>query len=964
MKIYLIIVVLLVVFSACDDHSIDTSNNTNNTNNTNNANNTNNTNNNNVNCTGDAPLANLQDGVCAGVTKVCDSGNWVDPDYSLVTGYQVTETLCDNIDNDCNGTIDASPCDTNAFCDDSGGSPACMCNSGYSGNGTTCSDLNECIDGTHNCDQNAICSNTEGDYTCSCIAGYSGDGVTCTDKNECTDGTNNCNLNGTCTNVDGGFTCACNNGFSGDGVICADNNECIDETHNCDANATCANIDGGFTCTCNTYFTGDGFSCTDTNECTDGTNNCSADALCTNTALGFDCSCNTGFNGNGFSCTDINECTVLSHDCDENAACANIPGSFTCTCIPGYSGDGVTCGDQDECAEGLDNCDPDGSCTNSVGSFSCACPTYSIDQNGDGTACEFYETCQELLEVFGSGPPDGAYTIDPDGFNSGFSPFGVYCDMTTQGGGWTIVYSTTGANNEVPMTSNIAQDGNAFSGHFNLNKTQKKNLSALSNSSIFVRHSGEWLRASHELFDSALTTTNQEAAYDVYLTASDGSKAFGNMGWSNYNISGGGDYHITEGYVDYHSTDYYHLNSDCDNHYLYSYSNADQDGDAGYDVHLPLGDWASSSACVDAEGGSLQFYAAMRNSLPASCMDIIMENKFSTSGIYSVDPDNDGLPEDVYCNMDAEGGGWTLVANLEDGDVFNGVWGTTTTGTPSLTAKYTYAFDLTSQWGQMMMANNDDTSFFMRSFVLSSGWEEQSSGIGRRRAVDEGEYLVLSEYEPTDGGLYAVHSSTFVDGYNTDGNSGQIDGQGLFNRAAGDELPDCGGAGNSGWKPYGGSNFFSVVCNPSGFFSLWFREPQFKDNFETATLGSEWTTYGNADWFVSNISSIDGMYSVKSGVLGNNQSTHLALDVECLAGAYVKFSFSVSTEWDGDFLRFYVDASEKDSWSGSTGGFRSYSLSEGTHTLQWSYIKNVALFGGIDTTIIDNIEIIGCNVTP
>ena len=45
-------------------------------------------------------------------------------------------------------------------------------------------DIDECSQGSP-CDSNATCVNNAGSFTCTCNSGYSGNGTTCTGKNEC-----------------------------------------------------------------------------------------------------------------------------------------------------------------------------------------------------------------------------------------------------------------------------------------------------------------------------------------------------------------------------------------------------------------------------------------------------------------------------------------------------------------------------------------------------------------------------------------------------------------------------------------------------------------------------------------------------------------------------------------------------------------------------------------------------------
>ncbi|MBU1242476.1 DNRLRE domain-containing protein, partial [Myxococcota bacterium] len=185
--------------------------------------------------------------------------------------------------------------------------------------------------------------NTVGAFTCTCNGGFTGDGVTCTDIDECALGTDDCDTNASCANTTGAFTCTCNGGYSGDGVTCADIDECALGTDDCDANAACANTVGAFTCTCNGGFTGDGVTCTDIDECALGTDDCDTNASCANTAGSFTCTCNGGYAGSGVTCTDIDECAENTDNCHANASCANTVGAFTCTCDLGLLGDGVDC---------------------------------------------------------------------------------------------------------------------------------------------------------------------------------------------------------------------------------------------------------------------------------------------------------------------------------------------------------------------------------------------------------------------------------------------------------------------------------------------------------------------------------------------------------------------------------------------------------------------------------------------
>ncbi|MGV8111696.1 MAG: C25 family cysteine peptidase [Lentimicrobium sp.] len=130
------------------------------------------------------------------------------------------------------------------------------------------------------------------------------------------------------------------------------------------------------------------------------------------------------------------------------------------------------------------------------------------------------------------------------------------------------------------------------------------------------------------------------------------------------------------------------------------------------------------------------------------------------------------------------------------------------------------------------------------------------------------------------------------------------------------------------------------------------------EDFETGDFSAyPWNNTSSLPWTITTTSVNGGTYAARSGAIGHNASTTLQITMNVQSNDEISFARRVSSESGYDFLKFYIDNSEKGSWSGNEQWATvSYPVTPGQHTFKWTYSKDGSATGGSDAVFIDDIN--------
>lgn len=150
----------------------------------------------------------------------------------------------------------------------------------------------------------------------------------------------------------------------------------------------------------------------------------------------------------------------------------------------------------------------------------------------------------------------------------------------------------------------------------------------------------------------------------------------------------------------------------------------------------------------------------------------------------------------------------------------------------------------------------------------------------------------------------------------------------------------------------------SLAMNASKSVTALFSRPD--EGFPASPLPQGWSLSpagSDSPWRIVSDSANKGRFSLRSGIIGNDQVTGITF-TGAFKDGQVSFARKVSCESGYDLYAFFIDDTLVDDGSGEIDWTEvSYPISAGPHTLTWAYAKDGTLSSGGDAAWIDSVSL-------
>lgn len=127
------------------------------------------------------------------------------------------------------------------------------------------------------------------------------------------------------------------------------------------------------------------------------------------------------------------------------------------------------------------------------------------------------------------------------------------------------------------------------------------------------------------------------------------------------------------------------------------------------------------------------------------------------------------------------------------------------------------------------------------------------------------------------------------------------------------------------------------------------------ENFDNGFANFPWSFVGGT-WTAAS-GSFNGSLAAKSPAINHSASTSMSLTMTNPQNGEISFWKKVSSEQNYDFLKFYINGTLKNQWSGTTDVWSqvTYAVPAGTNIYKWEYMKDSGTSSGSDCAWIDDV---------